>query len=174
MCPLVPIGTYSLSKSTHPLGRVIGSPGFIAGCVGTYISRFADVASKNKLDNPFDILGSIGRGPSLYGQRNLRFQPERRTEFPTVSSIVYAKSTWVWALHEHHGWCFGCLINKNLSRMELGFRNKSRQESYMQWRLMKFALNDFWTLHSTGKSHNLKEHIHGYILLVSMGGWQTQ
>ena len=57
--------------------------------------------------------------------------------------------------------CFSCLIDKNLSRMELGFRNKSRQEFYGQWRLMKFALNDVWTLGSTGKNHNLKERIRG-------------
>ena len=49
-------------------------------------------------------------------------------------------------------WCFSCLIDKNLSRMELRFRNKSRREFYGQWRLMKFALNDFRTPCSTGKS----------------------
>ena len=56
-------------------------------------------------------------------------------------------------------WCFSCLIDQNLSRMELGFRNKSRQEFYGQWRLMKFALNDFWMPCSTRKSHNLKDRI---------------
>ena len=58
-------------------------------------------------------------------------------------------------------WCFSCLIDKDLSRMDLGFRNKSRREFYGQWRLMKFALNDFWRPCSTGKSHNLKERIRG-------------
>ena len=58
-----------------------------------------------------------------------------------------------------HGRCFSCLIHKNLSRMELGFQNKSRQESYVQWRVMKFALNDFLTPRSTRKCHNLKERI---------------
>ena len=61
----------------------------------------------------------------------------------------------------YRGWCFSCSTDKNLSRMELGFRNKSRREFYGQWRLMKFALNDFWTPRSTGKSHNLKERIRG-------------
>ena len=60
-----------------------------------------------------------------------------------------------------HGWCFSCLIDKNLSRMESGLRNKSRREFFRQWRLMKFVLNDFWTPRSTGKSHNLKERIRG-------------
>ena len=58
-----------------------------------------------------------------------------------------------------HGWCFSCLIDLNLSRMELGFRNKIPREFYMH--LMKFALNNFWTPRSTGKSHNLKELIRG-------------
>ena len=58
-------------------------------------------------------------------------------------------------------WCLSCLIDKNPSRMELGFRNKSRQEFDRQWRLMKFALNDLWTPCSTGKSDNLKEQIRG-------------
>ena len=57
------------------------------------------------------------------------------------------------------GWCFSCLTDKNLSRMGLGFRNKSPREFYGQWRLMRFALNDFWMPRSTGKSHNLKERI---------------
>ena len=60
-----------------------------------------------------------------------------------------------------HGWCFSCLIDKNLSRMGMGSRNKSRQEFYGPWRLMEVALNDFWTPRSTGKSHNLKERIRG-------------
>ena len=36
-----------------------------------------------------------------------------------------------------------------------------RQLESFQWRLMKFALNDFWTPRSTGKSHNLKNRIRG-------------
>ena len=60
-----------------------------------------------------------------------------------------------------HGWCFSCSIDKNLSRMEWGFKNKSRREFYRQWRLMKFALNDFWTPRLAGKSPNLKERIRG-------------
>ena len=60
-----------------------------------------------------------------------------------------------------HGWCFSCSTDKNLSRMGLGFRNKSPREFYVRWRLMNFAQNDLWTLHSTGKSHNLKERIRG-------------
>ena len=59
------------------------------------------------------------------------------------------------------GWCFNCSTDKNLSRMGLGFRNKSRREFHGQWRLMKFGLNDFWTPRLTGKSHNLKERIRG-------------
>ena len=58
-------------------------------------------------------------------------------------------------------WCFSVLIDKNLSRMELGLRNKSRWEFYGQWRLMKFAQNDFWTRRSIGKSPILKERIRG-------------
>ena len=58
-------------------------------------------------------------------------------------------------------WCFSCSTDKNLSRMELGFRNKSPQEFYGQWHLMQFAQNDFWTLRSIGKNHNLKEQIRG-------------
>ena len=60
-----------------------------------------------------------------------------------------------------HGWCFNCSTDTNLSRMGLGFRNKSRREFYGQWLLMKFALNDFWTPRSTGKSHNLKDRLRG-------------
>ena len=60
-----------------------------------------------------------------------------------------------------HGWCFSCLIDKNLSRIECGLRNKSNQEFYGQWRLMKLALNDVWTPRSTGKSHILEERIRG-------------
>ena len=60
-----------------------------------------------------------------------------------------------------HGWCFSCSTDNNLSKMGLGFRNKSSREFYGQWRLMKFALNDFWMPRSTGKSHNLKERIRG-------------
>ena len=59
------------------------------------------------------------------------------------------------------GWCFNWSTDKNLSRMGLGLRSKSRQEFYGQWRLMKFALNDLWTPRSTGKSHNLKDRIRG-------------
>ena len=58
-------------------------------------------------------------------------------------------------------WCFRCLIDKNISRMELNCRNKSRREIYRQSRLMKFALNDFWTRRSTGKGHNFQERIRG-------------
>ena len=43
----------------------------------------------------------------------------------------------------------------------IGLPNKSRREFYGQWRLGKFALNDFGTPRSTGKSHNLKETIRG-------------
>ena len=60
-----------------------------------------------------------------------------------------------------HGWCFSCLIDENLSRMELGFGNKCPREFYGQWRLMKFALNDCWTPRLTGKSHKSKEKIRG-------------
>ena len=59
------------------------------------------------------------------------------------------------------GWCFSCFTDKNLSRMELGFRSKSRQEFYVPWRLMKFPQNDFWTLGLIQKNHNLKERIRG-------------
>ena len=52
------------------------------------------------------------------------------------------------------GWCFSCSTDKNLSRMELGLRNKSRRDFYGQW----FGLNDFW---KPGKSHNLKGGIRG-------------
>ena len=31
VCPSVAIGTYNLSKGTHPLGRVMGLPGYIPG-----------------------------------------------------------------------------------------------------------------------------------------------
>ena len=31
-----------------------------------------------------------------------------------------------------YGWCFSCLIDKNLSRMGMGPRNKSRQEIYVR------------------------------------------
>ena len=54
-----------------------------------------------------------------------------------------------------HGWCFSCLIDKDFSRMELGFRNKSCPEFFVELRLMKFAENDLWTPRSAGKSHNL-------------------
>ena len=59
------------------------------------------------------------------------------------------------------GCSFNCSTDKNLSRMESGFRKKSRREFYGQLRLMQFALNDFWTPRSAGKSHNLKERIRG-------------
>ena len=38
VCPSVPIGTYHLSKGTHPLGTVMGLPGYIGGHLGTEIS----------------------------------------------------------------------------------------------------------------------------------------
>ena len=41
------------------------------------------------------------------------------------------------------GWCFSCSTDKILSRMEMGFRHKSLQESYMRWRLMKCARTTF-------------------------------
>ena len=69
---------------------------------------------------------------------------------------------------------FQLLRDKNLSRMGLGFRNKSRREFYGQWRLMKFVPNDFWTPRSTGKSHNFKDRIRGQFLPGSMGGWQPR
>ena len=53
------------------------------------------------------------------------------------------------------GWFFSSSTNRNLSRMGLGFRNKSCREFYGQWCLMKFALNNFWTPRSTGKSQQL-------------------
>ena len=59
------------------------------------------------------------------------------------------------------GCCFSCSTDKKLSRMGLGIRNKSPREFYGQCLLMKFALNDFWTPRSTGKSHNLKDRIRG-------------
>ena len=63
------------------------------------------------------------------------------------------------------GWCFSCSTDKNLSRMGLGFPNKSPREFYVRWLLMKFTPNDFWTLRLIGKNHNLKERLRG-----SMGG----
>ena len=41
----------------------------------------------------------------------------------------------------------------------MGTRNKSRQEFYVPWRLMKFAQKDFWTVRWIGKSPNLNERI---------------
>ena len=90
---------------------------------------------------------------------------------PGRTSVIWKRTVMVGLWRE---WCFSCLIGESLSRMELGFRNKGRREFYGQWRLMKFALNDFWTPRSTGKSHNLKERIRGSFLPGSMGGWQPQ
>ena len=60
-----------------------------------------------------------------------------------------------------HRWCFSCLIDKNLSRMKFGFRNRSRRVFYVQGCLMKSSTNDFWTPLLTRKSHSLKKRIRG-------------
>ena len=64
------------------------------------------------------------------------------------------------------GWFMARMVFQLFNRQEslkhgIGLPNKSRREFYGQWRLRKFALNDFWTPRSTGKSHNLKEPIRG-------------
>ena len=57
----MPIGTYNLSKGTHPLGRVMGLPGYIGGYLGTEISYFADFVFNIFFHNSIDGRGSIGR-----------------------------------------------------------------------------------------------------------------
>ena len=42
-----------------------------------------------------------------------------------------------------------------------GLLKQSRREPYVQWRLMKFTQNKFWTPRSTGKNPNLKDWIRG-------------
>ena len=62
----MPIGTYNLSKGTHPLGRVTGLAGYIGGYLGTEISYFADFVFKIFFHNSFDARGSTGRRPFDY------------------------------------------------------------------------------------------------------------
>ena len=39
--PSMPIGTYNLSKGTHPLGGVMGLPEYIGGYIGTDMQTLA-------------------------------------------------------------------------------------------------------------------------------------
>ena len=107
-------------------------------------------------------------GEEPQGERGVGPAPQRDTPRRTWVVIGGIAPGWTSATSRRtvmvglcHGWCFNCSTDRNLSRMGLGFRNKSRREFYGQWRLMKFVPNNFRTPHSTGKSHNLKDRIRG-------------
>ena len=160
-----PIGIPTPTPKPEPGVRVFGVPAREER-VGGSLPGFGFPPAEDNLPSMRQITGVSGEGPQ--GERGVGPAPTRDTPRRAWVVIGGIALGWTSATSRQtvmvglcHGWCFNCSTDNILSRMGLGFRNKSRREFYGQWRLMKFVPNDFWTPRSTGKSHNLKDRIRG-------------